>query len=141
MLVIQEITKEEKTEKLQTFDSSYFLNKGHFEEDGTQNYLVFQPSFKYFKTPTRNDRVIACLSKGQSGQKKVTMFLEINQAKTFLSLTRPHSQICIRMYIFNFKTQTNKKKIRIPKKNKKNYRRKKNISRKLIKKINLRLPR
>ena len=25
------------------FDSSYFVGKSHFEEDGTQNYLVFQP--------------------------------------------------------------------------------------------------
>ena len=29
--------------KLQTFDSSYFRSRRHFEEDGTQNYLVFQP--------------------------------------------------------------------------------------------------
>ena len=29
--------------KLKTFDSSYFIRKSHFEEDGTQNYLVFQP--------------------------------------------------------------------------------------------------
>ena len=27
--------------KLRTFDSSYFIGKSHFEEDGTQNYLVF----------------------------------------------------------------------------------------------------
>ena len=27
--------------KLKTFDSSYFIGKSHFEEDGTQNYLVF----------------------------------------------------------------------------------------------------
>ena len=27
----------------QTFDSSYFKDKSHFEEDGSQNCLVFQP--------------------------------------------------------------------------------------------------
>ena len=32
---------ENELEKLQTFDSSYFRGKTHFEEDGTQNYLVF----------------------------------------------------------------------------------------------------
>ena len=32
-----------------TFDLSYFKGKGHFEEDGTQIYLVFQPMQKYFK--------------------------------------------------------------------------------------------
>ena len=36
--------------KLQTFDSSYFIGKNYFEEDGTQNYLVFQPISRYFKT-------------------------------------------------------------------------------------------
>ena len=34
---------------LKTFDSSYFIGKSHFEEDGTQNYLVFQPINRYFK--------------------------------------------------------------------------------------------
>ena len=28
--------------KLKTFDLNYFIGKDHFEEDGTQNYLVFQ---------------------------------------------------------------------------------------------------
>ena len=35
--------------KLKTFDASYFIGKGHFEKDGTQNYLVFRPMFRYFK--------------------------------------------------------------------------------------------
>ena len=35
--------------KLKTFDSSYFTGKSHFEEDGTENYLVFQLLNKYFK--------------------------------------------------------------------------------------------
>ena len=35
--------------KLKTFDSSCFIAKSHFEEDGTQNYLVFQPMYRYFK--------------------------------------------------------------------------------------------
>ena len=34
--------------KLKTFDLSYFRGKSHFEEDGTQNYLVFQPIYKHF---------------------------------------------------------------------------------------------
>ena len=38
-----------KTILLKTFDSSYFKDKSHFEEDGTQNYLVFQPIYRYFK--------------------------------------------------------------------------------------------
>ena len=35
--------------KLETFDSSYFIDKSHFEEDVTQNNLVFQPMYRYFK--------------------------------------------------------------------------------------------
>ena len=27
--------------KLKTFDSSYFIDKSHFEEDGVQSYLIF----------------------------------------------------------------------------------------------------
>ena len=40
---------ENKLKKLKTFDSSYFIDKTHFEEDGTQNYLLFQPINRYFK--------------------------------------------------------------------------------------------
>ena len=36
--------------KLETLDSIYFRGKSHFEDDGTQNYLVFQTVSRYFKT-------------------------------------------------------------------------------------------
>ena len=39
---------ENELKKLKTFDSSYFIGKSHFEDD-TQNYLVFQPMYIYFK--------------------------------------------------------------------------------------------
>ena len=35
--------------KLKTFDLGYFIGKSHFEEDGTQNYLVFQPIVSILK--------------------------------------------------------------------------------------------
>ena len=35
--------------KLKTFDSSYFIGKSYFEEDGAQNCLVFQLMYRYFK--------------------------------------------------------------------------------------------
>ena len=34
--------------ELKIFDSSNFIGKSHFE-DGTQNYLVFQPMYRHFK--------------------------------------------------------------------------------------------
>ena len=40
---------ENELKKLKTFDLIYFRCKNYFEEDGTQNYLVFQPMQKYFK--------------------------------------------------------------------------------------------
>ena len=33
---------------LQTIISIYFRDKSHFEEDGAQNYLIFQPMYRYF---------------------------------------------------------------------------------------------
>ena len=44
MLVENELKKQQK------FDSAYFRGKSHFEEDGTQNYLVFQPIYRFFKS-------------------------------------------------------------------------------------------
>ena len=43
--------------KLKTFNSSYFIGKSHFEENGTQNYLVFQPLNKCFKVISNTDYV------------------------------------------------------------------------------------
>ena len=41
---------ENELNKLKTFDSSYYYRgKNYFEEDGIQNYIVFQPMYKYFK--------------------------------------------------------------------------------------------
>ena len=34
---------EKELKKLNTFDISYFRGKNYFEEDGTQNWIVFQP--------------------------------------------------------------------------------------------------
>ena len=40
---------ENDLKKPRTFDSDYFRGKSHFEEDGKQNYLVFQLMYRYFK--------------------------------------------------------------------------------------------
>ena len=47
---------------------SYFIGKSHFEEDGTQNYLVFQPINKYFKVITNTDYISSWKSKGLSAE-------------------------------------------------------------------------
>ena len=40
---------ENELKKVKTFDLSYFNGKSNFEEDGSQNYLVFQPMYRYLK--------------------------------------------------------------------------------------------
>ena len=40
---------ENELKKLKTFDSSYFIGKSNFEEDGLQNYLIFEAIQRYFK--------------------------------------------------------------------------------------------
>ena len=42
---------------------SYSIGKSHFEEDGTQNYIVFQPRKKYFKVIANTDYVSSWKSK------------------------------------------------------------------------------
>ena len=57
---------ENELNKLKTFDSNYFIGKSHFDEDGTQNYLVFQPLNKYFKLITNTLSILLWQSKGLS---------------------------------------------------------------------------
>ena len=59
---------ENELNKLKTFDSGYFIGKSHFEEDGTQNYLVFQPINKYFKVIANTNYVSSWKSKGLSAE-------------------------------------------------------------------------
>ena len=54
---------ENESNKLKTFDSSYFIGNSHFEDDGVQNYLVFQPIYKYFKTDS-SYHILLWTSKG-----------------------------------------------------------------------------
>ena len=59
---------ENESNKLKTFDSSYFLDKSHFEEDGTQNYLVFQSIQRYFEEVANTKHISEWKSKGLSDQ-------------------------------------------------------------------------
>ena len=47
---------------------SYFIDKRHFEEDSTQNYLVFQPLKKYFELIANTDYASSWKSKGLSDE-------------------------------------------------------------------------
>ena len=59
---------ENHLKKLKTLDLSYFIGKSHFEEDGTQNYLVFQPINKCFKVIANTLSISSWHSKGLSAE-------------------------------------------------------------------------
>ena len=45
----KKIVSNKTEERLKTFDLSYFRGKNYFDEDGSQNYYIFQPISKYLK--------------------------------------------------------------------------------------------
>ena len=44
--------EQDKLEELQTYDSSLFIGQSHVGRDGSQSFLIFQPIYKTFKSPT-----------------------------------------------------------------------------------------
>ena len=59
---------ENELKKLKTYDSSYFIERSHFEEDGVQSYLVFEPVIRYFKIITNAKYISSWQSKGLSDE-------------------------------------------------------------------------
>ena len=53
---------------LKTFDSGYFIGKSHFGDNGTQNYLVFQKMYRYFRLITNTSNILSWQSKGLSNE-------------------------------------------------------------------------
>ena len=62
------IELENNIQKLQTFDSSCFRGKKYFDEDGRQNYLMFQPIGKYFRLIANKKYISSWKSKGLSDE-------------------------------------------------------------------------
>ena len=54
---------ENKFRKLKTLVSIYFRGKSHFEEDGTQNYLLFQPMNRYLRVGASINQIVLWKSK------------------------------------------------------------------------------
>ena len=59
---------ENELKTLKTLDLSYFIGKNYFEEDGSQNYLVFQPISRYFKIISNTKFISSWKSKGLSDE-------------------------------------------------------------------------
>ena len=51
----KDIAIENELKKLKTFDLSYFRGRNYFDEDGNQNYYIFQPISKYLKVSNVSD--------------------------------------------------------------------------------------
>ena len=64
----KQLLVENELNKFRTFYLGYFNGKSHFEEDGTQHYLVFPPIVRYFKvnTITSTDYISSWKPKGLS---------------------------------------------------------------------------
>ena len=50
-------SEQNKIVDFQAFDSSYFRSKSHFEDDRTQNYLVFQSIYRIFKNIVNTNHI------------------------------------------------------------------------------------
>ena len=62
------IEVENNIKKLQTFDSSYFRGKNYFDENGTQNYLVFLPISRFFRLIATKEYISSWKSKELSNE-------------------------------------------------------------------------
>ena len=55
--------EQDKIIDYQAFNSLYFYSKSHFEDDDTQNYLLLQPMYKYFRKIGNTELISAWESK------------------------------------------------------------------------------
>ena len=66
--ITENLLVETELNKLKTFDSSYFIGKSHFEGDGTQNYLLFEPIKKDSKVIANTNYVLSWKFTGLSAE-------------------------------------------------------------------------
>ena len=72
--------------KLETFDWSYYNAKNYFEEDGSTNYLIFQPISRYFKIIANTKFISSWKSKGQSNETITSYATYDNSLTPFINL-------------------------------------------------------
>ena len=68
---------ENEIKKLKTLDLSFFIGKSHFEEDGSQNYLVFQPIKRYIKLIVNNKLYISSWNLKDYMTKLLSLLLDL----------------------------------------------------------------
>ena len=89
---IKHLLAENELNKLKTFDSICFVGKSHFDEDGTQNYLVFQTINKYLKVVANTDYVLSWTSKGLSNESSKPPTTSDNSFSPLLSIIVPKQE-------------------------------------------------
>ena len=62
----KDLVLENELKKLKAFDSNYYNGKNYFDDDGIQNYLVFQSILKYFTL--NSSQITKWKSKGLSNE-------------------------------------------------------------------------
>ena len=95
-VLTEKLLVENELKKLKIFDSSYFIGKSHFEEDGTQNYLVFHPMYRYFKVFSITqylEYVSEWKSKGLSNESIKVIFTSDNTLNPTLSYYGPKIRV------------------------------------------------
>ena len=78
---------ENELKKFKKFDAAYFRVKTYFEEDGTQNYLVFQAVHKYFRKT--GNKVSSWKSKGLSDEKIISTTTSTDKSETKATYDMP----------------------------------------------------
>ena len=80
----KDISIENELKKLKTFDLSYFRGKNYFDEDGNQNYYIFQSISRYLKIAYLDDitYILSWKSRGLN-------YLKIESIKTNNYLLNP----------------------------------------------------
>ena len=62
--------EQEKIEKLQTYDSSIFIDQSYFFNDGSQDFLMFEPIFETFpRTSRTTEAILTWQSRGVLNEK------------------------------------------------------------------------
>ena len=56
--ITKHLRVENELKKVKTFNLSHFRGRNHFENDGTKNYLVFQPIYNYFRRTVKTNQVV-----------------------------------------------------------------------------------
>ena len=80
--------------KIETSDSIYFRGKSNFEDNDTQNWLVFQPIQRYFKrVSANNNNILSCKSKRLSDESITFPTTSNKMLNTWLDFVRTRVRV------------------------------------------------